>query len=204
MLSLGIGAICDMGRADVLKARQNVLSFGVKIGPNGEIKDYKIRTGRVHNVHKLRYADENMVLMNNALSHKLYPFESESMAATTASVDVSSVLPHEGQRRRLYEVSCRLIQERIKRGLFAFSEQCGSLLRRPALPAESNRRGASYPVSWISATSVLRNQFRDCWLWITLVLVAECMKVAGRLHLNSAWNTRFRPSDGPNSMRLYY
>lgn len=181
MLPQDIGAICDMGRADILKAGQNVLTFSAKIGPDGEIKDHKVRAGRVHNVHKLRYDDVNMVLLNEALSHKFYPFEPDTTAAEAANIDVSPVLPHEGQLKRLYEVSRRIVQERVKRGIFAFSVNNAevSFVDRPVLQNPTRvvqpimYRG--YPRLQYSVSDAASTERGS------RSLVAECMKAAGRV-----------------------
>ncbi|KAL5495604.1 MSU1 [Sanghuangporus weigelae] len=179
MLPDDVAKLCDMGRADASSSGQNVLTFSAKIGSDGQILDYKVRVGRVRNVHKIKYDDVSAILLDRTDPIRFTPFEPELTGLDV--VDSSYVLPHAGDLRRLFEVTRRLMEDRFKKGIFAFSFNYPEVefLDKPVL------RNPSHVVHPILYRGYPRLRYytaigQACELG-SRSLVAECMKVASRV-----------------------
>lgn len=178
MLPGDVVELADMGRAVSSNSGQNVLTFSAKVGPNGQILDYKVRVGRVHNVQKIRYNDANAVLLGDPSPSGFTPFEPNLPAD---SFDTSYVLPHAENLRRLREVSRRLKDERLRKGIFAFSLNypMTEILDKPLL---ENPSRVVHPILYRGYPRLrYRTEIGISAEVGARSLVSECMKVAGRV-----------------------
>ncbi|KAI5124454.1 hypothetical protein M0805_008338 [Coniferiporia weirii] len=179
MLPEDITRLCDMGRPDVRALGQNVVTFSAKINAAGDIADQKVRVGRVRNVHKLRYDAVNEIIGTHVSQYRFSPFVSSP--PTLILHDTSKLLPHADTLKLLYEVTRRLVRNRLNEDSFSFSTNSPEVTfvdkPVPQMPTHTTRpmlyRG--FPKL---EYAVVNYKFVELG---ARSLVAECMKVAGRV-----------------------
>ncbi|KAL5518631.1 MSU1 [Sanghuangporus vaninii] len=179
MLPDDITKLCDMGRAVSSNSGQNVLTFSAKIGPDGQILDYKVRVGRVRNVHKIRYDDASAILLDRIDPIRFTPFEPELSGSD--GVDSSYVLPHAGDLKRLFEVTRRLMEDRLRKDIFAFSFNYPEVefLDKPVL---QNPPHVVRPILYRGYPRLrYHTEIGQACEIGSRSLVAECMKLASRV-----------------------
>ncbi|EJD04318.1 RNB-domain-containing protein [Fomitiporia mediterranea MF3/22] len=180
MLPADIGKLCDMGREGVRTSGQNVLTFSAKVGKKGDILDYKVRAGRVRNVHKLRYGDVDSVVDPGALAVEFTPFEPEA-SESSGTVDTSYLRQHEENLKLVFEVTRRTVAERLARNAFTFCLNSPQVTF-PDKPVPQAPPHVTQPILYRGYPrlryTVIRGEVSEIG---SRSLVAECMKLAGRV-----------------------
>ncbi|THH11791.1 hypothetical protein EW145_g415 [Phellinidium pouzarii] len=178
MLPKTITKLCDMNRSTVGTSGQNVLTFSAKINTDGSISDHKVRAGRVRNVHNLRYDDVNEVIGISVLQHKHMPFESLS---TLSPQNISDTLPHADMLKLAYDVTRRLVRKRLESDNFSYSAEtaCVDFVDKPVVHNPSHSTRPIFYGGFPKLQYIVTNyRYTETG---SRSLVAECMKVAGRV-----------------------
>lgn len=106
--SLSMGDMAAQGKPEM------TLTFSTKIDENGEILDYKVRSGLLRNVHVLKYDDVDKAIgLDAQRSHITYPLGGTPTPATeTTTIDFS---PQDHENFRLFRLFLQRMQDRINR-----------------------------------------------------------------------------------------
>lgn len=178
MLPRDLTALSDLGRADARTVGQKVLTLSAKIDSSGEILDYNIRAGIVRNIHKLRYDVVNEVIGTPTTDYKIRPFEPSH---TPPILNITDTTPHASDLKSIYLVTRNLVQNRLRGDYVSYNSNQPEVkfLDKPLL---ENPSDASQPYLYRGfpkmSYSVSTYKFNESG---ARSLVAECMKVAGRV-----------------------
>lgn len=182
MLSKSIGDLSDMGRIPSSSGLK-VISFSAKIDQEGNLKDYMVRPGIVRNVHTLTYegVDEMIGLGDVPFITRPFDLQKQKPLSSKHSEELSSGTPYVEQLNALYEVTRRLVHNRYAMGVVSFCSARSVISFHPK-PVPHNPTDATQPIFYrgfpeiqYSVETALTEQEG------ARSLVAECMKVAGRV-----------------------
>lgn len=109
---------CDMGRPGVREKGHNVLTFSAKVNESGDIIDYKVRTGLVRNVIKLRYDDVDEALGTDTSPYVLRPFVVSP--PPRLKPDISHITPHLSQLQLAMKITRRIKEATLKTDFFIY------------------------------------------------------------------------------------
>lgn len=178
MLPRELSVLSDLGRPDARSVGQKVVTFSAKIGSDGEILDYKVRPGVIRNVHKMRYDVVNEVLGTPTTNDKFRPFEPSYEAP---ALDTTDTLPHASDLKLLHQLTRALVQNRLRGDYVSYNSNQPEVkfLDKPLL---ENPPDAKQPFLYRGfprmSYSVSTYKYNETG---ARSLVAECMKVAGRV-----------------------
>lgn len=157
---------------------ENVLTFSAKVDEFGDIVDYQVRAGLLHNIHILRYDEVDKLLGLPAVPKKT-PFSDSPAEDDRPTPSLSP--EHKEDLRLLHTVALKLVLNRFNKEGLWWSVPNASITMTPK-PPPLNPTGVSQPAMFMGfpklTYEVECQHSSECG---ARRLVAESMKIACRV-----------------------